>query len=68
MPRRYQPSNFRRFRRAAANHLASTLAIASTVIVVAPLVAIFAIDGGRRVKGLLDSEELALARPEFRPV
>lgn len=42
MPSRYQPTAFRRFRRAAANHLASTLAVASTVIVVAPLVAIFA--------------------------
>jgi phosphate transport system permease protein len=42
MPSRYQPSAFRRFRRASANQLASALAIASTVIVVAPLVAIFA--------------------------
>jgi phosphate transport system permease protein len=42
MPSRYQPSRFGRFRRASANHLASVLAIASTVIVIAPLVAIFA--------------------------
>lgn len=42
MPGRYKTSAFNRYRRAAANHLASTLAVFSTVIVVAPLVAIFA--------------------------
>lgn len=42
MPRRYQTTTFHRFRRTAANHLASVLAVFSTIIVVAPLVAIFA--------------------------
>jgi phosphate transport system permease protein len=42
MPGQYQTTAFNRFRRAAANHLASALAIISTIIVVAPLVAIFA--------------------------
>ena len=42
MPGRYQTSAFHRFRRTAANHLASVLAVFSTIIVVAPLVAIFA--------------------------
>lgn len=42
MPGHYQISAFNRFRRTAANHLASTLAVLSTIIVIAPLVAIFA--------------------------
>ncbi len=42
MPDQYKASTFTRYRRAAANHLASTLAVASTVIVIAPLIAIFA--------------------------
>ena len=42
MANQYQASAFTRFRRATANHLASALAVASTVIVIAPLVAIFA--------------------------
>ncbi len=42
MPGRYGTSRFNRYRRAAANHLASGLAVASTIIVIAPLVAIFA--------------------------
>ena len=42
MPGRYQTSAFHRIRRTAANHLASALAVLSTIIVVAPLVAIFA--------------------------
>jgi phosphate transport system permease protein len=42
MPNRYQTSSFTRFRRTATNHLASAVAVLSTLIVVAPLVAIFA--------------------------
>lgn len=42
MPGHYQTSAFNRFRRTVANHLASTLAVLSTIIVIAPLVAIFA--------------------------
>lgn len=42
MPSQYKPSAFHTFRRTAANHLASGLAIVSTLLVVAPLVAIFA--------------------------
>lgn len=41
MAGRYPVSRFNRLRRAIANHLASTLAILATIIVVAPLVAIF---------------------------
>ncbi|MGB0124913.1 MAG: phosphate ABC transporter permease PstA [Silvibacterium sp.] len=42
MPSQYQTSAFNRFRRTASNHLASGLAVLSTILVVAPLVAIFA--------------------------
>jgi phosphate transport system permease protein len=42
MASQYKPSGFSTFRRAAANHLASTLAVVSTILVIAPLVAIFA--------------------------
>lgn len=42
MAARYQMSGFNRFRRTTANHLASGLAVLSTILVVAPLVAIFA--------------------------
>jgi phosphate transport system permease protein len=42
MPSQYRTSAFNRFRRATANHLASALAVFSTILVVAPLVAIFA--------------------------
>jgi phosphate transport system permease protein len=42
MANQYNMSAFKRFRRTAADHLASVLAILSTVIVIAPLVAIFA--------------------------
>lgn len=42
MPGQFQTSAFNRHRRAAANHLVSALAIGSTIVVVAPLVAIFA--------------------------
>jgi phosphate transport system permease protein len=42
MPGRYNANGFTRYRRAATNHLASALAVVSTVIVIAPLVAIFA--------------------------
>ena len=42
MAARYQISGFNRFRRTTANHLASGLAVLSTVLVIAPLVAIFA--------------------------
>lgn len=42
MAGRYQVSRFNRIRRRAANHAASALAVLSTVIVIAPLVAIFA--------------------------
>lgn len=42
MPNRYQTSALTRFRRTATNHLASAVAVLSTLIVVAPLVAIFA--------------------------
>lgn len=41
MAGRYQVSRFNRIRRAAANHVASGLAVVSTIVVVAPLVAIF---------------------------
>ena len=37
----YQISAFNRYRRATANHMASVLAVLATVIVIAPLVAIF---------------------------
>ena len=42
MASRYQISGFNRFRRTTANHLASALAVLSTILVIAPLVAIFA--------------------------
>lgn len=42
MASRYQTSAFNRIRRTTANHLASGLAVLSTILVVAPLVAIFA--------------------------
>ncbi|HUY81231.1 MAG TPA: phosphate ABC transporter permease PstA [Acidobacteriaceae bacterium] len=42
MPSQYQISAFNRYRRTAANHLASAIAVISTILVVAPLVAIFA--------------------------
>jgi phosphate transport system permease protein len=42
MPSKYQTSAFTRFRRTVANHMASGLAVLSTILVVAPLVAIFA--------------------------
>lgn len=42
MPSQFQISAFNRFRRTAANHIASGVAILSTVLVVAPLIAIFA--------------------------
>lgn len=42
MAGRYRVSRFNRIRRAAANQLASGLAVLSTIVVVAPLVAIFA--------------------------
>lgn len=42
MPSQFQISAFNRFRRTAANHIASGIAILSTVLVVAPLIAIFA--------------------------
>lgn len=42
MAARYQISGFNRFRRMTTNHLASTLAVLSTILVIAPLVAIFA--------------------------
>ena len=38
----YQTSAFNRIRRTTANHLASGLAVLSTILVIAPLVAIFA--------------------------
>lgn len=41
MPGQYRTSAFNRFRRTVANHLASALAVLSTILVVAPLVAIF---------------------------
>jgi len=41
MAERYKTSNFNRIWRTAANHAASGLAILSTILVVAPLVAIF---------------------------
>jgi len=37
----YQISAFNRYRRATANHMASVLAVLATIIVIAPLVAIF---------------------------
>jgi phosphate transport system permease protein len=37
----YQISAFNRFRRATANHMASVLSVLATIIVIAPLVAIF---------------------------
>jgi phosphate transport system permease protein len=42
MANQYNTSAFTRFRRTVTDHLASTLAILSTIIVIAPLVAIFA--------------------------
>src|SRR6185437_14190518 len=42
MAGRYEVSRFNHIRRAVANHVASGLAVLSTVVVVAPLVAIFA--------------------------
>ncbi|HEX5235980.1 MAG TPA: phosphate ABC transporter permease PstA [Silvibacterium sp.] len=42
MPTPYRISAFNRFRRQASNHFASALAVLSTILVVAPLVAIFA--------------------------
>ena len=42
MPSQYQTSAFNRYRRTIANHLASGIAILSTILVVAPLIAIFA--------------------------
>jgi phosphate transport system permease protein len=42
MASQYQTTAFTRFRRTTANHMASVLAVLSTIIVVAPLVAIFA--------------------------
>lgn len=42
MASRYQTSAFNRIRRTTANHMASVLAVLSTIIVIAPLVAIFA--------------------------
>ena len=42
MASQYQTSAFNRFRRTTANHMASGLAVLSTILVVAPLVAIFA--------------------------
>jgi phosphate transport system permease protein len=42
MANQYQASAFTRFRRTTANHMASALAVLSTILVVAPLVAIFA--------------------------
>lgn len=42
MATQYRISAFNRFRRTTANHLASGLAVLSTILVVAPLVAIFA--------------------------
>lgn len=41
MAAHYQVGRFNRIRRTAANHLASGLAVLSTIVVVAPLVAIF---------------------------
>lgn len=42
MPNQYQTTAFTRFRRTAANHLASAVAVISTIVVTAPLIAIFA--------------------------
>jgi len=42
MASQYQTSAFTRIRRATTNHLASGLAVVSTIIVIAPLIAIFA--------------------------
>lgn len=42
MPNQYQTSAFNRYRRTIANHLASAIAVLSTIVVVAPLIAIFA--------------------------
>jgi phosphate transport system permease protein len=42
MPNQYQTSTFHRYRRTIANHLASGIAVLSTILVVAPLIAIFA--------------------------
>lgn len=41
MPSQYQTSAFNRHRRTFANHLASAIAVISTILVVAPLIAIF---------------------------
>jgi phosphate transport system permease protein len=41
MATQYQTSAFNRFHRSASNHLATALAVLSTILVVAPLVAIF---------------------------
>ena len=41
MPNQYQISPFNRYRRMIANHLASFIAVLSTIIVVVPLIAIF---------------------------
>lgn len=42
MANQFQAGSFHTFRRTVTNHLASALAVASTIIVIAPLVAIFA--------------------------